>query len=112
MPTNAARKPRLDTAAMAARYEAGETLRQIADALGCSIALVHRRLKAAGVGRRPTGPAPTAIDVVELEALYLSGLTTHEVAARVGVAQHTVHRRLARRGTPMRRPGVRPRASA
>ena len=48
----------LPTAKLAAAYEAGATLQDLADAHGCSLSSVSTRLRQHGVTMRPTGTRP------------------------------------------------------
>ena len=76
---------------VAARYQAGQTLRQIADALGISHSTVKRRLQEAGVHLRSRGtPRGRAGWRQEVPALRAQGMGTAVIAAHLGVSQWSV----------------------
>lgn len=97
-------------AAMAARYKAGATIRQVATRVGRSIGTVRAVLRDAGVivrqhqpGRKPIPWTPEQIAAMVAE--YQAGATIREVAARAGHGYSTVHGVLREAGVSIRARG-------
>lgn len=88
----------------------GASLKDIAGAVGRSIATVHRHLKAAGVQMNPSHqqlrPMPNALphrEVLRTVVLYEAGLTAHEVGVVLGgLSEATVRHRLDTAGVRRR----------
>ncbi len=85
---------------MAARYEEGATVYELAADFGCNRTTVAARLKKAGVTMRQQSPVSELID--SMVGLYESGLSLAEVGDRVGTSPGTVHRYIRMRGVQMR----------
>lgn len=95
--------PRLSSAAAAeivARYEAGETVKDIADLLGVDRQTVGKYLNRAAVPRRLRSMNESQID--EAVRLYEQCLSLARVGERIGFTPWTVLRALRERGTPIR----------
>jgi transposase-like protein len=105
----------LDAAAVArivGGYERGESVRQIARALGINSGTVSYHLRRAGVAIRPTSqprgggrpwcvpPGSAAAD--DLARRYLAGTSAKRLAADAGVAPSTMRRLLATHGVRLR----------
>lgn len=89
---------------LAARYEAGATIRELAAWSGAHRQTVVRHLIRAGAEFRQGGL--TDEQSKKAERLYLDGLTIVEIADRLGVAASTVGRSLHGQGVALR-PAVR-----
>lgn len=85
---------------MAARYEGGATVYELAAEFGCNRTTVAARLKKAGVTMRRQSPGSKLID--SMVGLYALGLSLAEVGDRVGTSPGTVHRYLLIHGVQMR----------
>lgn len=79
-------------AELAARYEAGSTIRELVVWCGAHRQTVVRHLVQAGIETRWMGL--TDAQARSVPALYLDGLTLVEIAAQLGVAASTIRRRL------------------
>ncbi len=87
-------------AELAARYEAGATIRELAVWSGAHRETIVRHLVRAGVELRRLGL--TEEQAAAAVVLYGDGLTLAEIAERVGVAASTVRSCLLRQGVQMR----------
>lgn len=100
------RRQRCD-AEMAALYESGKTLEEVAGFAGLSTATVRRRLAGAGVVIRAAGPVPanpwTAERDESIAAAYAAGISPREIAGQEDVTRATVYNALHRRGVQLRR---------
>ncbi|MDN6566761.1 MAG: hypothetical protein L0K65_06890 [Actinomyces sp.] len=95
--------PPIDVDDLCKRYLAGETVKELASALGVSQATVYTRLRARGVVRSAKEAAKTAKYATapwadEAIKLHLAGITQAEIGRRVGVTQSSVSSVLLRRG--------------
>lgn len=89
----------------AAEYEAGASLRQIADRHRCSVSLVQRHLRMLGVPRRSRGAGMSrraGEDRQDWVKAYLDGSTLEDVAAAANRSVSTIHRHLLSVGVVMR----------
>ena len=75
-------------AEMAAKYEAGATVYELAAEFGCHRATVAERLKKAGIAMRLQSPG--TVDIQSMEILYESGLSYPEIGRQIGYAANTV----------------------
>ena len=82
------------------RYEAGATLRLIADDLGVSRQRLAARLRERGVKIRGEGPTPE--QVLEMVWRYDQGESLARVGARLGFNGGTVRAHLRRAGVALR----------
>ena len=73
---------------MAARYEGGATVYELAAEFGCNRTTVAARLKKAGIAMRCQSPTPEVID--SMVRLYASGLSLVEVGENLGFCANTV----------------------
>lgn len=89
---------------MIARYEAGATLREVADEFGVHRMTVSRALKRAGAMLRRAGLDEQGAQ--RAAELYAGGKTLVEVGAELGVAGSTVRRALLNAGVHLRAPLV------
>ena len=89
------------------RYQAGETIDELAAAFDVSITPVRRALVEAGVPfrRRSWRPVPLELESEELVARYDAGESAASLARAAGVSVHTVHRRLREAGVTLRPKG-------
>jgi transcriptional regulator with XRE-family HTH domain len=87
----------------ATRYRHGATLAEVAAAYAVSTSTVYRKLTAAGVTMRRSGPARTTIPITEAARLYAAGQTLRQLAGRYGVSERIIADRLTEAGTPLRR---------
>lgn len=81
------------------RYNAGETVKEIADSFGCGYKPIFRRLRKAGVvlkGNR------LSIDITELTRLYHIDEPVQAIAKHFNVARDVITRRLKEIGLPIR----------
>lgn len=74
----------LDIDQIVKRYRAGESAQVIADCLKVSIGTIHKRLKRAGVVKRPVG-RPLKYNEAEVCRLYKSDLPITEIMKRMGI---------------------------
>lgn len=85
---------------MAARYEEGATVYELAADFGCNRTTVAARLKKAGIVMRLQ---PSSKEVVrEMVRLYQSGLSLADVGLQVGTSAGTVLRYISDRGVKTR----------
>jgi DNA invertase Pin-like site-specific DNA recombinase len=75
---------------MAARYEEGATVYELAAEFGCHRTTVAERLKKAGISMRGQSPTPEVID--SMVRLYASGLSLLEVGKQFGFSANTVRK--------------------
>lgn len=87
---------------LVAAYEAGATLRQLADRFGVTRQTVSNLLKRNGV--TPRWGRLTSADVDEAERLYAQGLSLTRIGERLSVSDDTVRYQLKKRGVQMRDP--------
>lgn len=87
---------------LVAAYEAGGTLRKLADQFGVTPQTVSNLLKRQGI--TPRWRRLTEADVDEAERLYAQGLSLERVGDRLGVTGCAVRYRLKKRGVRMRDP--------
>ena len=80
---------------MAARYQGGATVYELAAEFGCHRATVAERLKKAGIVMRLQSPTPGALD--SMARLYESGLSLVEVGKQLGFCANTVRTSLQSR---------------
>ena len=73
---------------MAARYEVGATMYEIAAEFGCHRTTVAERLKKVGISMR--GQSPTSGVIDSMVHLYTSGLSLVEVGEQTGFCANTV----------------------
>lgn len=73
---------------MAAKYEAGATVYELAAEFACHRATVAERLKKAGVELRGQSPTPEIVD--SMMRLYAVGLSIQEVGKQLGFCANTV----------------------
>jgi hypothetical protein len=73
---------------MAARYQEGATVYELATEFGCNRTTVAARLKKAGIAMRGQSPTSEAID--SMVRLYASGLSHLEVGKQIGFCANTV----------------------
>lgn len=81
-------------------YQDGQTVYEVADALGISRQRVSTVLKTAGVYLRRNSPSPEQVG--EMARLYEQGLSLVQVGERLGFNDGTVWRHLQAAGVPMR----------
>ena len=94
---------------LAAAYEAGATVQELAARFDCSVTTVREVLAETGVELRARGPrSPLEGREAELAAAYEEGGTVRELAERFGANQRTIRRALAEQGVAMRPPGRKP----
>jgi AraC-like DNA-binding protein len=74
---------------MAAKYEAGATVYELAADFGCHRATIAERLKKVGITMRFQSPNSEAID--SMVRLYTSELSIQEVSEHLGFCANTVH---------------------
>ena len=96
-----------------ARYEAGETIRELAASLGVSTPTILQWMTNDGTPRRPRSSpgrnSKRTISSSELAARYNAGETCREIGETEGVHRCTVQEWLERDGIPRRKCGLRPR---
>lgn len=80
---------------MAARYQEGATVYDLAAEFGCNRTTVASRLKKAGIAMRGQPPTPEAID--SMVRLYTGGLSFQEVGEQLGFCSNTIRTRLRER---------------
>lgn len=102
----------LDVAAISAAYLSGQTLDQIALALGVSNTTVKNKLARAGIARRARshgrkgGRNPFIhLSAARIQALYLQGCSTRNIACQMNCSQSTIIRRLHQAGVVLRSEG-------
>ena len=77
---------------MAAKYEAGATVYELAAEFGCHRTTVAERLKKAGIVMRLQTPEAVAIN--SMESLYQSGLSCPEIGRQLGYSANSVRKYL------------------
>ena len=82
------------------RYQAGERVTDIAQALSINKVTVIDHLNRAGVERRPRGMSEMQTN--EAVQLYASGLSLARIGERLGFSARTVQSRLRERGVHFR----------
>lgn len=87
---------------MVACYEAGASIREVAETCKVHQQTVARHLRSAGVKLRKSGL--TDEQAARAEVMYLSGQNLAQVGAELGVSQGTVGRCLRNRGVKLRPP--------
>ena len=91
-------------ASVVARYQACESIKQIATAIGASGDAILRLLREEGVETRKPGVI-TAEQSAEIVRRYQAGESTYQIETRMGVPRTTVARTLQRADIPLRRRG-------
>ena len=86
-------------AAMAARYEEGATVYDLAAQFGCNRQTVAERLTRAGTTLRLRSPNSHEVD--EIVHLYGTGLSMVKIGFEIGYSASTVHNVLHQRGLPV-----------
>ena len=87
-------------AEMAARYEAGTTVYELAAEFGCHRTTVSAQLKGRGVAMR--GPSPTTEEIDAMVRQYASGVSLTEVDIQFVFSANTVRNCLLGRRMPTR----------
>jgi transposase-like protein len=95
---------------LVSRYEAGESVRGLAEAYGIHQTTVASHLERHRVARRPNVRKLSDAEVGEATQLYGSGASLDELGGRFGVSAETLRKELRAAGVPRRPPG-RPRRS-
>ena len=93
----------LDVPAMAAMYESGAALREVAEAHGASIGHVRTQLIKHGTKMRRPGPAPrtrTTAHAPTVVDMYENGVAVADIARACGVTQGVVTDILRKRDVP------------
>ena len=85
---------------MAAEYESGATVYELATGFGCNRTTVPERLKKAGVAMRLKSPSIEVVD--EMLNLYQSGMSLQKVGEHIGFSSGTVTNYLKERNIPTR----------
>ena len=85
---------------MAARYQEGATVYDLAAEFGCHRTTVAARIKEAGIAMRCQSPTSEAID--SMVQLYASGLSFLEVGKQLGFCANTVQNGLQGRRIQVR----------
>jgi DNA-directed RNA polymerase specialized sigma24 family protein len=85
---------------MAACYEEGATVYEIAEEFRCHRTTVAARLKKTGVQIRISSPNEEKI--TEMVRLYESGMPLAKVSERIGYSSGTVHNYLSSQGVQIR----------
>lgn len=89
----------VDVAEAARLYEAGNSLMEIGETLGCNWMTVQRRLKAAGIELRTRGKATRVrASLDEILDLVDDGLSYKEIAAQLGCTVNGIKNKLYRAG--------------
>ena len=91
------------TVELAAEYEAGATVYELATEFGCNRLTVAERLKKSGISMR--GQSPTSEEIDAMGKLHASGLSNAEISKQIGFCANTVRKCL---GDPNVRPGINP----
>lgn len=91
-----------DTSWIVARYERGDTLREIAADLGVSHEAVRQQLLYAGVDMRSRGRQTPELDIDDLVRRYQAGESVGVLAAVTGVAIRTLRQQLEDAGAAIR----------
>lgn len=96
-------------AEVAADYEAGATVEDLAERHGCSTTSIRSILRTAGVEARRPGPrSPLEGREAEVAADYERGATVRGLAEAYGANGRTIRKVLAEQGVTMRARGRRP----
>lgn len=77
---------------MAAKYQAGATVYELAAEFGCHRATVAERLKKAGIVMR--GQSPTSEEICSMLKLHASGRSPQEIGRQTGFCGNTVRNSL------------------
>lgn len=77
-------------------YLSGETIRAIANRVGCDPSVISFRLQEAGARERGTNIWNMSLDDGEIVRLYNSGMSVKALAAKFGVSRNVIDRRLKR----------------
>ena len=88
VPRSRRRPTRADCVELVTGYQAGETIRQLADRFGFHRETVSRVLERAGVCRRYH--LPRGVDLDQADDLYAAGLSITEVAEVMGIGRTTL----------------------
>lgn len=93
-------------AEVARRYEAGETIDELAAAFGVSITPIRRAIAEAGVPFRRRSHRAREVDVNELVRSYEAGGVLDDLAERFGLSRNAIRRRLVAAGVELRPRGA------
>jgi AraC-like DNA-binding protein len=85
---------------VAARYDGGATVYELAAEFGCNRATVAERLKKNGLRMR--GQSPLRADIDQMVEMYASGLPLARVSSEVGFSVNTVRAYLYNEGARLR----------
>ncbi len=85
---------------MAARYQEGATVYELASEFGCNRLTVAERLKKNGIAMR--GQSPTSQNIDAMVRLHSSGLSPMEIGKQIGFCANTVRNSLQGRQIPLR----------
>ncbi len=94
------RRHDIPTAELGRLYRSGETIRGLAKRFGCSVHLVHGRLRSIGCPRRPRGKPAAEFKVIE--GRYAAGEPLPAIARDLGITLQAAYNRLRRHGVAMR----------
>jgi DNA-directed RNA polymerase specialized sigma24 family protein len=94
------RLTKAQVAEMAAKYETGATVYELAAEFGCHRTTVAARLKKEGIAMRGQSPKPELIDL--MVQLCESGLSFQEIGKRIGCCANTVRNCLRERRIQVR----------
>jgi DNA invertase Pin-like site-specific DNA recombinase len=94
--------PRLDLEEIRRRTEAGQTLEEIANAIGASSTGVQRAMVRAGIPRRPKGGRgrKPRLDVEEIRRRRQAGESVARIARAIGASEIGVKKVVQRYGIP------------
>ena len=90
----AAKRKGLPVAELAARYAAGETVAELADAFGVVKATIRARLREAAITMRPAHTRRKVLPMEDIIARHDMGESLGALAAAYGVSKSVIHRRL------------------
>lgn len=71
-------------------YEAGKTIKEIANDFNKSSGAIHRLLKKASFIPRPACPKTKTLNIPAIEEMYISGLTMTEIATHFSVSKTVI----------------------
>jgi predicted DNA-binding protein YlxM (UPF0122 family) len=99
----------LDLRKITRLYDKGWSLQRIGEELGVSMQAVHKRMKQAGIPRRPQRSPQLKLDEKKICRLYTKDrLSLANVAKRMGVSMRPIVRVLDKNGIPHHHGGQRP----
>lgn len=93
---------RIDRAEARRRYEAGESLPTIAEALGCNTGTLSRALRQMGVAMRQPGNYAAPFDAQVVIDRYETGEGARSIAASLGISAKRVRQALVSAGVSLR----------